>query len=87
MALVVVDAHSVRAIWCMVSRYGVYQVRCWLHVGSSCDSRQHIVLMRRLRNVPTHGSVPTPYRLWPEKYQNVAPLLYYLLVGGFALIL
>ncbi|ODN74213.1 hypothetical protein L202_07659 [Cryptococcus amylolentus CBS 6039] len=39
------------------------------------------------QTLPTTGeTIPTPFVLWPQHYQDVTPALYYILVGGFSMI-
>ncbi|GFZ50467.1 hypothetical protein JCM24511_08224 [Saitozyma sp. JCM 24511] len=38
-------------------------------------------------SIPGDGTIPTPFSLWPAKYQSVTPTLYYFLVGSFAMLL
>ena len=92
---IVVDNRLVSWIWNMVGRRRLHQVFRWLCVSPALSPSpdSHIGRFMRcdvdlpLSNVEGYGSIPMPYELWPQNYKDLAAPLYYILTGGWSLLL
>ena len=81
----VVIAACLRYVRHMVGRDGLYQVSSRLHVSKF--DRSGLFGVSDIRTVSGLGSVPTPYKLWPEFYRTITPTLYYILIAAWVMLI